>query len=580
MSSRIYRTMPWLILFMAFGSTGYAANIFVEDFSGTDEEKIEEALQYAQPGDTVFFGKDCVSQPQPTCFKQGYWEIARTIQYKNGVTYTGLSKEGPATLKLINTDWINITRSLRLMSFTDPTKNAVTIEPTHIEYINFDMNRQNQPFNWDTCQNNNQCGSTEACINNYCYPKACQGADCKLNQAAVFASSTPSSHGNEQLFVIRHASFDNSLWKGLNAWHNALVDAKYITTSNNHNGVLIGGHDGNVGINVAHWTSTQDRVAFRGEIEGAQGDPNQTITTYTCADGVTTEHINVLPHGPSWIGPTGFIPSTATVNITNATIIDPKQVAVTFNPKGGDGIGSSFSMSNVTTTCTGNHVCLPHLHFASNYATIDLNQINIGKNDDNFSIKLFNIGNDVSVSNATLAGSIHFTPMALQFAKQHYLDKKCQKPVEYTYSYFPTKSRVDFDTVTFNDSLHYFIQGTLPYAPFYSTPFYSTGRHFKNYGEPIQYTFFDIDFTPPLKPDYLFKMNGGNTVIDVNTRINSSLAPLHITTSTNSTVGYEANVRWERRTCIHPLCVPTNRWMEKSFTQQGLTIFDMTPYDF
>ena len=588
---------------LLYSSTSFAADIFVEDYTGSDEERIKDAIKDASPGDTIHFGTNCKSflgGPR-ICNQPTTWEIQNSIGAINGVSYNGFTRNGNTTLKLIgpNSENWKDKRSIYVLSFEKKQASPLT---TQIRYLDFDLNRDNQAFNWEPCTNQNDCLADDLCLpyksRNYCFPKSCDdddkpGEKCEPKHAALWMSSTPTSKAPVQKFLVEHSNFNNSVWKGMYVWHHAHVTANHIKTSNNHNGVLVGGHNGDIALYLSNWTSVADRVGFRGEIESYQGP---TVTVYNKCDNA---------FGPSLVGsqkiPNGatskqdIAEHTATISITNSTVIDPIGGAASFAPHRGDGAGSSFYMNNVVTYCDNNPQCDPSLVIKHSYGTVALDKVDIGSNSDNIAINMVNFGNDIDITNSTLHGSILAMPLYYNYnGLANFCDAQGNA---FTSQHHATlDAEVYLDNVLFTGQLHSIHESECGQANcnWLATDVTQPGKDtiailgrlakpkIKNVQGQVQYSLFDVQFDT--LPDYIMSMHGGKAVVNVNTRVNALLAPILASGNLASTNGqeHETTVRWERRVCQlgGNLCPPADRWEEKTFDSGGFSILDMSLYDF
>ncbi len=381
----ILRSLLMLSLLAGLALQGSAAEILAVEQAGADDtEKLQNAIDAASPGDTIYLGDCARKRGRVRCHTPRVWTVAR-LAGKNGVHYRGGTETGArSTLRLMGLspedDW-DSARWRDILSFSGQPRSD---QPTIFRNIIFDGNRDGQGASPNpNCAK--PCGSDLQCVGDWCVPKSCGGCRDPQNcPAKASCKPAPRQEGlhltasdGEQFFEVDGCELRNHLWVGLLVWHNANVVASAVETSNNHNAIHLGGHDGLVTLELADWTSVGDRVPFRGEVEG-----------------------------PLEVGR-----DVVRGRITSSEIVDPGGPAILFSTKQ-HGIKSQLVVDGVTARCDQVKDCGAYLHLVPRSATVEVRNTRVGSGSfsgyDGLSVWLQQVSGDVTVADSKLGGYVHF----------------------------------------------------------------------------------------------------------------------------------------------------------------------------
>ena len=359
-----------LLAALAAATPVAARPIFATLYPGTsDTQRLQNAINDAVPGDTVYLA-NCSEglSTEVLCWEPRTWVVDGSLTGKHGVTYDGFSGDQRSTLRLKNFEphlgenWNNV----RWNDILSISGDAVE-QSTEIRGVIFDGNRDGQGFDHGDSP-----------------PPGCRG-DCEPKQEGLVVYASP---GRQQRVNVTSCDFVDHLWVGALAWHNVWLNATEVQTTGNHNALQLGGHDGTTVFTVSRWLSMNDRVGFRGEIEGRLG-----------ADD--TVH--------------GFI--------SDSEVVDPTNVAISFGPKANEGVGSTFTIDRVRTYSRDNQDCNAHVWIVPRRAEIKITNSHIGSGDvralRGLSLWLQQIGGPVSVYNVRFSGYVHIHSVAPKFDRRY-----------------------------------------------------------------------------------------------------------------------------------------------------------------
>ena len=392
------RSMGFLLFVLWIAQPAAAADILaVHQAGSTDHEKLSQAIAVANPGDTIHLA-DCIDEGEGVvCLRPKVWVLDESLVGKHGVTYTGQSRRGDSTLKMADfgpeDDWDAI-RWRDILTFGHQPPSEL---PTVVKHLIFDGNRDRQGASPNpNCEA--ACPGDWTCVVNWCVSPTCDGCgpneeDCPEDRTCV---SEPKQEGllltalqdQQQQFVVENVNFRDHLWVGMLVWHGAEVEAKGLSSTNNLNAIQLGGHKGHVRLDLSGWGSVRDRVAFRGEIEGALRLSRDTVRA----------------------------------RISDSKIIDPTSLAISFGPKACTGVGSEFLVEGVRTACDSDPACSPYVHLVPGFSNITVRESKIGgvgegRDNKGLALWLQNVAGDVEVSNSQLGGYVHFHSVAAGFER-------------------------------------------------------------------------------------------------------------------------------------------------------------------